>query len=80
MTRRIIKHLVPIEVKPNADALAVPGSLSQFEELPNAKRDVINRPRRGAAINGDLDLNILNVYKIGTFLLCLVILQLKSRN
>ena len=51
-------------MKPNAGALAVPGSLSQFEELPNAKRNVINRPRRRAAINGDLDLNILNVFEI----------------
>ena len=52
--KRIIKHLIPIEVKPNADALAVPASPSQFEELPNAKRDVINKPRRRAAINGEL--------------------------
>ena len=80
MTQRIIKQLIPIEVKPNADALGVPGSLSQFEELTNGKRDVINRPRRRAAINGDLDLNILNVFEIGTFLLCLVIFQIKSRN
>ena len=49
-----IKHLIRIEVKSNADALTVPGGPIRFEELPNAEPDVINRPRRRAAINGEL--------------------------
>ena len=49
-----IKHLIRVEVKSNADALTVPGGPIQFEELLNAELDVINRPRRRAAINGEL--------------------------
>ena len=49
-----IKHLIRLEVKSNADALTVPGGQTRFEELPNAEPDVINRPRRRAAINGEL--------------------------
>ena len=49
-----IKHLIRVEVKSNADALTVPVGPIRFEELPNAEPDVINRPRRRAAINGEL--------------------------
>ena len=49
-----IKDLIRVEVKSNADALTVPGGPIRFEELPNAEPDVINRPHRGAAINGEL--------------------------
>ena len=52
--KRSIKHLIPIEVKSNADALTEPDGPIQFEELHNAEADVISRPRRRAAINGEL--------------------------
>ena len=51
---RSIKHSIPIEVRSSVDALAVHGGPSPFEELPNTEPDVINRPRRRAAINGEL--------------------------
>ena len=49
-----IKHLIRIELESNADALTVPGGPLWFEELPNAEPDVINRPRRRAAIKGKI--------------------------
>ena len=52
--KRSIKHLIPIEVKSNADTLTEPNGPIQFEELPNAETDVISRPRQRAAINGEL--------------------------
>ena len=54
LLKRSIKHLIPIVVKSNADALTEPDGPIQFEELPNAETDVINRPRQRAAINGEL--------------------------
>ena len=54
LLKRSIKHLIPIEVKLNVDALTETGGPIQFEELPNAETDVIGRPRRRAAINGEL--------------------------
>ena len=54
LLKRSIKHLIPIEVKSSVNALAVHGGPSHFEELPNTEPDVINRPRRRAAINGEL--------------------------
>lgn len=47
LLKRSIKHLIPIEVKSNEDALTEPDGPIQFEELPS-------RPRRRAAINGEL--------------------------
>ena len=47
-------------MKSNVDALTAPDGPIEFEELPNAEPDVISRPRRRAAIDGDygdLDLN-----------------------
>ena len=43
--KRNIKHLIPIEVKSNADTLTEPNGPIQFEELPNAETDVISRAR-----------------------------------
>ena len=54
MMKRSIKHLIPIEVKSNVDALTEPDGPIQFEELPNAEADVVSRPHRRAAINGEL--------------------------
>ena len=47
LLKRSIKHLIPIEVKSNEDALTEPDGPIQFEELPR-------RPRRRAAINEEL--------------------------
>ena len=54
LLKRSIKHLIPIEVKSNVDALTEPDGPIQFEELPTAETVVISRPRRRAAINGEL--------------------------
>ena len=54
LLKRSIKHLIPIEVKSNVDTLIEPDCPIQFEELPKAKTDVISRPCRRAAINGEL--------------------------
>ena len=54
LLKRSIKHLIPIKVKSNVDALTEPDGPIQVEELPNAEADVISRPRRRAAINGEL--------------------------
>ena len=54
LLKRSNKHLIPIKVKSNVDALTEPDGPIQFEELPNAEADVISRPRRRAAINGEL--------------------------
>ena len=54
LLKRSIKHLIPIEVKLNVDALTETDGPIQFEELSNAEINVIGRPRQTAAINGEL--------------------------
>ena len=45
LLKRSIKHLIPIDLKSNADALTEPDGPIQFEELPNAETDVISKWR-----------------------------------
>lgn len=53
LLKRSVKHLIPIEVQSNCDALAAPERPDQ-SEVSHDREIVVNRPRRRAAIDGEL--------------------------
>jgi len=53
LLKRTIKHLYLIEVKANVNTLPEPGCPGRSEQAPNPVA-VVNRPRRRAAMDGEL--------------------------